>query len=316
MEELIFLHDFINLILIFIISFVGYIMLIILYNKYINIFLLESQIIECIWTIIPAIILIQIAIPSLLLLYILDESIDSSLTIKIIGHQWHWRYEYTDFWLERAVGQIEPRTYQVSIKDQNGQLSDPAPAVGQTEPKTHRVPKNKPGYAPAVGQIEPKTHRVRVPINTLGQACFPAPPLKIKIIGHQWYWRYEYTDFWSVRAASQIEFDAYMVPTNELERNIFRLLDVDNRTVLPYNIHIRILISSSDVLHAWTVPSLGVKADAVPGRLNQIKFISQRPGIFFGQCSEICGANHRFIPISLEIVKINSFLNWVSCIYE
>ena len=158
-------------------------MLIILYNKYINIFLLESQIIECIWTIIPAIILIQIAIPSLLLLYILDESIDSSLTIKIIGHQW--------------------------------------------------------------------------------------------------YWRYEYTDFWSVRAASQIEFDAYMVPTNELERNIFRLLDVDNRTVLPYNIHIRILISSSDVLHAWTVPSLGVKADAVPGRLNQIKFISERPGIFF-----------------------------------
>merc|ERR1711936_766496 len=119
----------------------------------------------------------------------------------------------------------------------------------------------------------------------------------------------------SVRAASQIEFDAYMVPTNELERNIFRLLDVDNRTVLPYNIHIRILISSSDVLHAWTVPSLGVKADAVPGRLNQIKFISQRPGIFFGQCSEICGANHRFIPISLEIVKINSFLNLVSCIY-
>merc|ERR1712119_268374 len=87
MEELIFLHDFINLILIFIISFVGYIMLIILYNKYINIFLLESQIIECIWTIIPAIILIQIAIPPLLLLYILDESIDSSLTIKAIGHQ-------------------------------------------------------------------------------------------------------------------------------------------------------------------------------------------------------------------------------------
>jgi len=297
MEELIFLHDFINLILIFIISFVGYIMLIILYNKYINIFLLESQIIECIWTIIPAIILIQIAIPSLLLLYILDESIDSSLTIKIIGHQWHWRYEYPE-------DQIEPKTYQVPT-DKPGQA-----AVGQTEPKTHRVPTNKSGQ----GQIEPKPHRVSS--NKLHQAHFPAPPLKIKIIGHQWYWRYEYTDFWSVRAASQIEFDAYMVPTNELERNIFRLLDVDNRTVLPYNIHIRILISSSDVLHAWTVPSLGVKADAVPGRLNQIKFISQRPGIFFGQCSEICGANHRFIPISLEIVKINSFLNWVSCIYE
>merc|ERR1712212_171995 len=113
----------------------------------------------------------------------------------------------------------------------------------------------------------------------------------------------------SVRAASQIEFDAYMVPTNELERNIFRLLDVDNRTVLPYNIHIRILISSSDVLHAWTGPSLGVKADAVPGRLNQIKFIAQRAGLFFGQCSEICGANHRFMPIVIEIVNSKTFLN-------
>ena len=87
MEELIFLHDFINLILMFIITFVGYIIFMILYNKYINIFLLERQIIECIWTIIPAVILIQIAMPSLLLLYILDESIDSSLTMKIIGHQ-------------------------------------------------------------------------------------------------------------------------------------------------------------------------------------------------------------------------------------
>ena len=96
-EELIFLHDFINLILIFIISFVRYIIITILLNKYININLLESQMIECIWTIIPAIILIQIAIPSLLLLYMLDESIDSSLSIKMLGHQWYWRYEYTVF---------------------------------------------------------------------------------------------------------------------------------------------------------------------------------------------------------------------------
>jgi cytochrome c oxidase subunit 2 len=100
-----------------------------------------------------------------------------------------------------------------------------------------------------------------------------------------------------------------MVPSNELDLNIFRLLDVDNRTLVPYNIHIRMLISSADVLHAWTVPSLGVKADAVPGRLNQVKFIGQRPGIFFGQCSEICGANHRFIPIVIEIVRSSSFLN-------
>merc|ERR1712063_242672 len=97
----------------------------------------------------------------------------------------------------------------------------------------------------------------------------------------------EYIDFWSISNNSQIEFDAYMIPSNEMDSIIFRLLDVDNRTV----------------------PSLGVKADAIPGRLNQIKFIRQRPGIFFGQCSEICGANHRFIPIVIEIININYFLN-------
>merc|ERR1712168_783903 len=152
MEELIFLHDFINIILIFIITFVGFIMVRMLFNSFINKNLLERQIIECIWTIIPAIILIQIAIPSLLLLYILDESIDSNLTVKAIGHQW--------------------------------------------------------------------------------------------------YWRYEYRDFWAIESGMQIEFDAYIIPTDELERSIFRLLDVDTRIVIPFNIHVRILISSADVLHA------------------------------------------------------------------
>ena len=137
--------------------------------------------------------------------------------------------------------------------------------------------------------------------------------LTIKAIGHQWYWRYEYRDFWAIGRGSQVEFDAYIIPTNELERSIFRLLDVDTRMVVPFNIHVRILISSADVLHAWTVPSLGVKADAVPGRLNQVKFIAQRAGLFFGQCSEICGANHRFIPIVLEIVNSKTFLNWIMC---
>ena len=140
--------------------------------------------------------------------------------------------------------------------------------------------------------------------------------LTLKVLGHQWYWSYEYTDFWSFSERIQVEFDTYIVPVRELEFQIFRLLDVDNRTVIPFNVHIRILISSADVLHAWTVPSIGVKTDAVPGRLNQVKFISQRPGLFFGQCSEICGANHRFIPISLEVVKPDIFLNWVLAIQE
>ena len=97
MEELVFLHDFINTILVFIITFVGLIMVTILLNKFSNQSLIESQVVECVWTIIPAVILVQIALPSLLLLYILDEVVDTALSIKVLGHQWYWRYEYRDF---------------------------------------------------------------------------------------------------------------------------------------------------------------------------------------------------------------------------
>lgn len=103
-----------------------------------------------------------------------------------------------------------------------------------------------------------------------------------------------------------------MLPLEERSSRLFRLLDTDNHIVLPIKTHIRVLISSADVLHAWAVPSLGVKADAVPGRLNQVKFIIQRPGVYFGQCSEICGANHRFMPIVLESVPRGTFIDWVS----
>jgi len=172
---------------------------------------MESQVIECVWTIIPAVILIQIALPSLLLLYMLDEAVETSLSIKVLGHQW--------------------------------------------------------------------------------------------------YWRYEYSDFWAASESRQVEFDAYILPDEEIRG--FRLLDVDNRTVVPFISNIRILISSADVLHSWTIPVLGVKADAVPGRLNQVQFTAQRPGVFFGQCSEICGANHRFMPIVIESVDAKRFLNWI-----
>lgn len=131
------------------------------------------------------------------------------------------------------------------------------------------------------------------------------PSLTIKTIGHQWYWSYEYSDFLNV------DFDAYLIPINRQSPNIFRLLDVDNRTIIPINSQIRILISAADVIHAWTVPRLGVKVDAVPGRLNQINFFSSRPGLFIGQCSEICGANHRFMPIIIERINNKTFINWL-----
>nr|ABM92401.1 cytochrome oxidase subunit II [Simulium transiens]ABM92403.1 cytochrome oxidase subunit II [Simulium transiens]ABM92406.1 cytochrome oxidase subunit II [Simulium transiens]ABM92410.1 cytochrome oxidase subunit II [Simulium transiens] len=208
MEQLNFFHDHTLLILIMITILVGYLMLMLFFNKFTNRFLLHGQTIEIIWTILPAIVLMFIALPSLRILYLLDEINSPAITLKTIGHQWYWSYEYSDF--------------------------------------------------------------------------------------------------------LNLEFDSYMVPTNELETNGFRLLDVDNRIVLPMNTQIRILVTAADVIHSWTVPALGVKVDGTPGRLNQTSFLMNRPGLFFGQCSEICGANHSFMPIVLESSPTNYFIKWIT----
>nr|YP_009738997.1 cytochrome c oxidase subunit II [Koreoleptoxis nodifila]AID57400.1 cytochrome c oxidase subunit II [Koreoleptoxis nodifila]QIC19436.1 cytochrome c oxidase subunit II [Koreoleptoxis nodifila] len=207
MEELIFFHDHAMMILVMIISLVGYAALSLMLNKLTCRSLVEGQEIETIWTILPAVILIFLALPSLRLLYLLDEVGDCSLTLKSIGHQWYWSYEYSDF--------------------------------------------------------------------------------------------------------LNIEFDSYMIPTNELNDGDFRLLEVDHRVVIPTETDIRVLVTSADVIHSWAVPSLGVKADAVPGRLNQLSFFVKHPGIFYGQCSEICGANHSFMPIVLEAIPLKNFMNWI-----
>nr|ABE47664.1 cytochrome c oxidase II [Pseudalmenus chlorinda zephyrus]ABE47666.1 cytochrome c oxidase II [Pseudalmenus chlorinda barringtonensis] len=207
MEQIIFFHDHSLIILIMTTILVSYMMLSMFFNKFINRFLLEGQMIELIWTILPAITLIFIALPSLRLLYLLDELNNPLITIKSIGHQWYWTYEYSDF--------------------------------------------------------------------------------------------------------KNIEFDSYMIQNSE-NLNNFRLLDVDNRIIIPMNNNIRMLITATDVIHSWTVPSIGVKVDANPGRLNQTSFFINRPGIFFGQCSEICGANHSFMPIMIESISIKNFINWIN----
>nr|YP_010139279.1 cytochrome c oxidase subunit II [Kaylathalia klovstadi]QQK54733.1 cytochrome c oxidase subunit II [Kaylathalia klovstadi] len=207
MEQLIFFHDHSMTILILIITIVGYNLFSTCFNINIDQHMLESQSLELFWTIVPAFILLFIGLPSIRLLYLLDEVYNPAITLKTVGHQWYWSYEYSDF------------------------------------------------------------------LNA--------------------------------------EFDSYMIPTNELNTDMFRLLDVDNRTAIPMNSQVRTLISAADVLHSWTVPSLGVKADAVPGRLNQVSFYCNRPGLFFGQCSEICGANHSFMPIVIESVPTKTFISWI-----
>lgn len=135
------------------------------------------------------------------------------------------------------------------------------------------------------------------------------PALTIKAVGHQWYWSYEYSDFES--QLGTVNFDSYMIPEDELEIGELRLLEVDNRIVLPVTTHIRILITAADVLHSWAIPSLGIKLDACPGRLNQTSLFVLRSGVFYGQCSEICGASHANMPIVVEAVSLSKYVSWL-----
>nr|YP_009501771.1 cytochrome c oxidase subunit II [Microhyla mixtura]AXB38528.1 cytochrome c oxidase subunit II [Microhyla mixtura] len=206
MEELLHFHDH-TLMAVFLIStLVLYIITSLMTTKLSSTNTIDAQEIEMVWTIMPAIILIVIALPSLRILYLMDEINNPDITIKAIGHQWYWSYEYSDF--------------------------------------------------------------------------------------------------------ANLNFDSYMIPTKELTPGQFRLLEVDNRMVTPIGMATRTIITADDVLHSWAVPSLGVKTDAIPGRLNQASFLVSRPGVYYGQCSEICGANHSFMPIVVEALPVPDFLNW------
>nr|UFK32195.1 cytochrome c oxidase subunit II [Agnesiella kamala] len=207
MEQLIMFHDHSMMIIIIITIMVGYMMSMIMIKSFNNRFMLENQMIELMWTMLPAVMLIFIAMPSLKILYMLEETAKPLISIKTIGHQWYWSYEYSDF--------------------------------------------------------------------------------------------------------KKIEFDSYMIKPNDNKENEFRLIETDNKIVLPFNVKTRLLVTSDDVIHSWTVPALGVKVDASPGRINQGNFNMSRPGLFYGQCSEICGANHSFMPILLESINMKAFINWV-----
>ena len=137
------------------------------------------------------------------------------------------------------------------------------------------------------------------------------PAVTLKAVGHQWYWSYEFSDY-ANEEGEVINFDSYMIPTDDLEQGALRLLEVDNRVVLPTQTHIRVIVTAADVLHCWGIPSLGIKLDGCPGRLNQTSMFIKRDGVFFGQCSEICGVNHGFMPICVEAVPLDDYVEWIS----
>nr|AIA58094.1 cytochrome c oxidase subunit II [Ceraphron sp. MM-2014] len=193
-KNLTLFHDYLLMYLILITLMISYMMIIFMTNSIPSMKFIHNHMLETIWTILPMMILIFIALPSLQTLYLLDE------------------------------------------------------------------------------------------INT--------PSMTIKAIGHQWYWSYEYPELTNL-------FDSTMI-----NYSLFRCLECTNNMIIPYLMKIRMLTTSEDVIHSWTIPNLSIKMDAIPGRLNQTEMIIKYPGLYFGQCSEICGSNHSFMPITLESIKI------------
>nr|YP_010148076.1 cytochrome c oxidase subunit II [Potamilus streckersoni]QQV68442.1 cytochrome c oxidase subunit 2 [Potamilus streckersoni]UUA64274.1 cytochrome c oxidase subunit 2 [Potamilus streckersoni] len=208
--ELAFFHDHAMFVLVLVSSFVGYMMICLLKSSLSSRFIVEAQSLEAAWTVAPGLLLLVLTVPSIRLLYLLDEVVGPMVSVKAIGHQWYWSYEFGD-------------------------------------------------------------------------------------------------------GTDLISFDSYMMSGGDESSGGYRLLEVDNRCVLPYGVNSRILVGSADVIHAWALPSVGVKVDAVPGRINQLGVYLMSSGVMYGQCSEICGLNHSFMPIGLESVSPKVFYHWLVC---
>jgi cytochrome c oxidase subunit 2 len=139
------------------------------------------------------------------------------------------------------------------------------------------------------------------------------PTLTIKIIGQQWYWHFEYSDYvTSSKSLNSIARDVHVLEKASLLPGELRTLEVDNRIVIPVNTHVRFIVGSGDVLHAFNVPALGIKIDAIPGRLNMISTFVVKEGVYFGACAELCGVNHGYMPITIEAVTNEEFTNWIA----
>ena len=133
----------------------------------------------------------------------------------------------------------------------------------------------------------------------------PNPEMTIKVVGHQWYWSYEYPDH------GELKFDSYMIPESDIKEGQRRLLEVDNRVVVPANTNIRLLVAGADVIHSFFIPALGVQIYSMPGRLNEAWVNVDRPGVYYGQCNQICGINHAYMPIAVEALSKEDFTRWV-----
>ena len=199
--------------------------------------IVHGTIIEIVWTVVPSLLLVFIAIPSFALLYSMDEIADPRLTVKAIGYQWYWNYEYAH---------MNSLPTEIILENEEEQLN-----------------------------------------NSL-----------VDLIGDR------------ENIEDTLVFDSVMLTEDDLVEGYHRLLDVDNPMILPACTYIRVIVTAEDVLHSWAVPSLGIKIDAVPGRLSQVGLYIKYPGVFYGQCSELCGVGHGFMPIVVKVIDFDDFLIW------
>jgi len=244
--------------------------------------------VEVLWTLIPCLILIVMAVPSFKILYKQDTIPKAEVTIKAIGYQWYWGYEYPD---ENIIFE----SYMIKEED----LKENQPRLLAVDNEVV-VPVNK--VVKVLITANDVLHAWALPSFGVKR---DAVEVTIKAIGYQWYWGYEYPD-------ENIIFESYMIKEEDLKENQPRLLAVDNEVVVPVNKVVKVLITANDVLHAWALPSFGVKRDAVPGRINETWFKAEKVGTYYGQCSELCGIQHAFMPITVRVVTDEEYEVWLT----
>lgn len=235
----------------------------------------HSTALEVVWTILPSFILVAIAVPSFALLYAMDEIMEPTLTLKVVGHQWYWNYQYSN-----CISQLhyDPSSYPELMPQSlwDRVWSNAAHVASQSD---------------LGGDLE-------VSPSAIAAKVFQSISSPVSLAGR-------------ADSLPSVQFDSYMLNEDELlSAGDYRLLEVDEPIVLPTNSHIRFLITADDVIHSFAVPQLGIKVDAVPGRLNQQGVFLKRRGVFYGQCSELCGVNHGFMPIVIKAVSMKEFVHW------
>lgn len=298
----------------------------------------HNTVLEIVWTIVPTLILLLIATPSFALIYALDEIVEPELTLRVVGRQWYWTYEFPDqvsfgvplteeinqAYVSSLVSSLE--TKRISSVSLTNEINEALLSIFSEHRPSSEITFTKADLADLQGTLVDWTEEDFVSL----QSKVDGHRISDFEFGHQLGGNSQiviadaiaaivHTDdvkeLLAVQSHLQLNIpgfsiNSYIVATEDLFPGSFRLLEADRRLVLPFGTNIRVLVTSYDVIHSWTVPSFGIKVDALPGRLNEYYLNLNYLGLFYGQCSEICGVNHGFMPIKVEVTTEDQFRWW------